>query len=226
MRKRHGLGFKIKEIDTLRQTLLSEKQDYRMLEVTYLFGASGTGKTRSIYKNHDKRDICRITNYRHGRGVYFDDYHGQDVLVFEEFNSQIEIEEMLNYLDIYPLSLPARYSDRIACYTIVYLTSNVPLASQYTFVQINNPKTWEAFIRRIHRIIEFKQGRLNHRTQRKKTRRKKMNTKKTLSQTLEIAINQPFRKWKVAIVIIIAVVLTILNFNLHNIIRFEKNRNS
>ena len=32
----------------------------------------------------------------------------------EEFNSQIPIEAMLNYLDVYPLLLPARYSDRTA----------------------------------------------------------------------------------------------------------------
>jgi hypothetical protein len=82
---------------------------------------------------------------------------GQDVLVFEEFNSQISIEEMLNYLDIYPLVLPARYTDRVACFTKVYITSNIPLNHQYPFVQQHEPKTWEAFLRRIHRIIEFKQ---------------------------------------------------------------------
>ena len=49
-----------------------------------------------------------MTNYRATRGISFDGYHGQDVLVFEEFSSQIPIEDMLNYLDIYPLSLPAR----------------------------------------------------------------------------------------------------------------------
>ena len=34
---------------------------------------------------------------------------------------------MLNYLDIYPLYLPARYTDRVACYHHVYITSNAPL---------------------------------------------------------------------------------------------------
>jgi hypothetical protein len=82
---------------------------------------------------------------------------GQDVLVFEEFNSQVDIEEMLNYLDIYPLSLPARYSDKVACFTKVYITSNQPLYMQYKFEQMNRLKTWEAFLRRIHKVIEFKQ---------------------------------------------------------------------
>lgn len=53
------------------------------------------------------------------------------MLVFEEFHSEIPISAMLNYLDIYPLMLPARYHDRIACYTEVYITSNIPLEDQY-----------------------------------------------------------------------------------------------
>lgn len=150
-------AFRIRDIDVLRQTLLSEKYitENRELAVSYIFGASGTGKTRSIYQEHDAKEICRITNYRIGKGINFDGYWGQDVLVFEEFNSQIAIEDMLNYLDIYPLYLPARYNDKVACYTKVYITSNLPLSEQYKDVQIYRPETWKAFLRRIHRIIEY-----------------------------------------------------------------------
>lgn len=152
-------AFRIRDIDILRQTLLSEKYttENRELTVTYIFGASGTGKTSEIYKRHNATDICRITNYRAGRGISFDGYFGQDVLVFEEFNSQIPIEDMLNFLDIYPLYLPARYNDKIACYTTVYITSNIPLNEQYKDVQIYRPETWKAFLRRIHKVIEYKQ---------------------------------------------------------------------
>ena len=62
---------------------------------------------------------------------------------------------MLNYLDIYPLMLPARYSDRVACYSKVYITSNVPLEDQYGDVQIVHPATWQAFLRRIHRGVHY-----------------------------------------------------------------------
>ena len=34
----------------------------------------------------------------------------------------------------------------------VYVISNIPLEAQYAQVQISEPKTWEAFKRRIHRI--------------------------------------------------------------------------
>jgi len=152
-----NMAFRIKDIDALRQAILSERYaaENRNIEVCYVYGATGTGKTRGIYQKHNGRDICRITNFRVGRGITFDAYSGQDVLVFEEFNSQIPIEEMLNYLDIYPLMLPARYSDKVACYTKVYITSNTSLYKQYTDAQYNRPETWRAFLRRISTVIEY-----------------------------------------------------------------------
>lgn len=155
-----AMAFRVRDIDLLRQILTAEKHavENRLLEVTYLYGASGVGKTRSIYETHDPRNIYRVTNYRTARGLSFDGYHGQDVLVFEEFNSQIPIEDMLNYLDIYPLSLPARYNDKTACYTKVYITSNLPLNRQYKSEQWDKPETWQAFLRRIHTVIEYLPG--------------------------------------------------------------------
>ena len=160
IRENPKLAFRVKEIDVLRQTLLSEKyaEQNRIVETQYLYGATGTGKTSGIYRRHDPRDIYRVTNYRNVRGVSFDDYHGQDVIVFEEFASQIPIEEMLNLLDIYPLMLPARYSDKVACYTKVYITSNLPLSRQYQAVQQYHPETWKAFLRRIRTFTEYREN--------------------------------------------------------------------
>lgn len=153
-----NFAFRVRDIDTLRQTLLAERYaaENRVLQVSYIYGATGTGKTRGIYQKHNPHDIYRVTNYRAGRGISFDGYAGQDVIVFEEFHSQIPIEDMLNFLDVYPLSLPARYSDKVACYTNVYLTSNLPLQRQYREAQWNRPETWRAFLRRIHRLIHYK----------------------------------------------------------------------
>lgn len=152
-----AMAFRVRDIDLLRQTLTAEKysEENRPLEVTYLYGASGTGKTRGIYERHSAKSVCRITNYRAAKGVSFDGYNGQDVLVFEEFSGQIPIEDMLNYLDVYPLYLPARYSDRMACYTKVYITSNLALEQQYKSIQWERPETWRAFLRRIHTVIEY-----------------------------------------------------------------------
>ena len=78
-----NLAFRIRDIELLRQTILAEKYsaENRKLEVTYLYGASGVGKTWGIFEQHDPWEICRITNYRGARGISFDGYNGQDVLV-------------------------------------------------------------------------------------------------------------------------------------------------
>ena len=146
-----------REIETVRQSILEDTYSttMRQVEVTYLFGASGTGKTRGIFERHNPKSICRITDYGGKNGVRFDSYRGQEGLVFEEFHSQIPISAMLNYLDIYPIMLPARYNDRVACYTTVYLTSNIPLEAQYQEIQRYQLETWYAFLRRIHNVIEY-----------------------------------------------------------------------
>jgi len=152
--------FKSNEIDVARQTLDSERflTEQRNVEVTYIFGATGVGKTRSIYDTYHADDICRITNYGKVSGVRFDGYQGQDVLVFDEFASQIPLAEMLCYLDRYPVNLPARYHDRVACYTMVYIISNFPLSFQYQDAQLNHPAAWKAFLRRIGKIVEMFDG--------------------------------------------------------------------
>lgn len=153
-----GFALKGTGIDELRERLLSDhfRQENRAVEVSYLFGATGSGKTRSIFEEHKAADICRITDYGKGGDIRFDSYHGQSVLVLEEFHGQVPIATMLNLLDIYPLMLPARYYDRVACYTTVVITSNLALDKLYPEIQHTKPETWKAFLRRIHHIIEFR----------------------------------------------------------------------
>ena len=92
-----ALAFRVQQINTLRQTLLSEQymKENRNVEVTYIYGATGAGKTRGIFAKHSPMDVCRITNYGSKRGINFDGYSAQDVLVFEEFASQITIMVLL-----------------------------------------------------------------------------------------------------------------------------------
>ena len=153
-----SFAFHLEHIDKLRQDIRFEKYltENRFIKVHYLWGDSGTGKTRSIYEKHPPEEICRITNYPANGNVQFDAYKGQSVLVFEEFHSEIPISAMLNYLDIYPLMLPARYHDRIACYLTVYITSNIPLEQQYKDIHKDKLETWKAFLRRIHTVMEFR----------------------------------------------------------------------
>ena len=141
---------KITHIEQTRQTLLAEryKDEWRQLDVTYLWGDTAAGKTRSVMEKYGYSQVYRATDYAHP----FDSYKGQDVIVFEEFRSSLAIGDMLNFLDGYPVELPCRYANKVACYTKVYIISNISLEQQYPNVQMDNPETWAAFLRRIHHI--------------------------------------------------------------------------
>ena len=125
---------------------------FRHLTVSYIFGKTETGKTRHVMEKYGYRNVFRVTKYDR---TAFDGYVGQDVIVFEEFRSSFKIEEMLNYLDGYPLQLPSRYNDKEAAYTKVYIITNWKISEQYRNVQSEHPTTWQAFNRRIHGIYDF-----------------------------------------------------------------------
>lgn len=121
---------------------------WRDLEVTYIFGKSGSGKTRSVMDKFGYINCYRVTDYKHP----FDTYDGQDVLIFEEFRSGLKHGDMLNYLDGYPLLLPCRYFNRQACFTKVFIITNIPPDDQYRNI---DRESQAAFFRRIHKVVEF-----------------------------------------------------------------------
>ena len=120
------------------------KNIFRKLEVSYIYGATGVGKTRTVMEHFGYENVYRVTNYKNP----FDNYNGQDVILFDEFRSSLPISDMLVYLDGYPVNLPCRYSDKPALYTKVYIISNISLEKQYVEVQKYEPETYKAFLRR------------------------------------------------------------------------------
>lgn len=62
---------------------------------------------------------------------------------------------MLLFCDIYPIELPSRYTNKFACYNKVYIISNWSLEKQYYEIQREDKESWEAFLRRIHKIIVY-----------------------------------------------------------------------
>lgn len=143
-------SFHIDKIERIRQTFSEEKYKnvFRKLETIYIFGDTGTGKTRNVMEEYGYENVFRITDYAHP----FDNYKGQEVIIFEEFRSSLKIQDMLNYLDGYPLELPCRYSNKFACYTKVFIISNIDIRNQYEMVQLESEKTWKAFLRRINQV--------------------------------------------------------------------------
>lgn len=146
---------KLDRIDNVREMLNEEKYKdvIREMHVEYWYGAPGTGKTSGVYALYPNlSDVYRIYDPKNP----WDTYRGQDVVVFDDFHSgMFVLPVMLNWLTGYPTTLRSRYRQKIACFTKVYILSNVSLDMQYTHYQLDDRDTWLAFLRRINKVKFF-----------------------------------------------------------------------
>lgn len=144
---------KIQHLNKYRQELLNDKikGKFRFVKVHYIYGESRTGKTRYVMDKYGYDDVYRVSDY----GNPFDEYNGQPVLLLDEFYEDFKFELLLKLLEGYPLKLPARYENKSACYSEVYIISNIPLQSQYKDIRYNKPKQWNALINRFSSISRY-----------------------------------------------------------------------
>ncbi len=141
-------------VSKVRETLAKEntRNTFRNLTITFIWGATATGKTSYVFNTHSYDNVYRVTEYRNP----FDNYSGQDVLCLDEYKNSFTIRELLTYLEGYPMTqLKARYSNKYANYTKVYILSNTPLSEQYKDEQYNEPEVWHALLRRVTNVYEF-----------------------------------------------------------------------
>lgn len=122
----------------------------RDVQVRVVFGDTGTGKTSAAIEGLQALgSVCRVTHW--GSGA-FDGYDGQDALILDEFAGQPPIEELLTWLDVYPVALPARYRARQAAFVRVVLCANAPPETWYPWA----PKAQRAALaRRLHLVEEW-----------------------------------------------------------------------
>lgn len=138
------------------RSLLHEEQanQWRPVEVVYIYGDTSTGKTRYVIEECGGYDgVYRVSDYQHP----FDGYDGQDAILFDEFRGDLPLSAMLNYLDGHPVDLPCRYHNKKALWSRVYIVSNIPLYKQWQD-EIIDMETRRAFERRIGKVLHFVKG--------------------------------------------------------------------
>ena len=77
-------------------------ESYEKPYVTWMWGPSGTGKTRKVYDMHDWGDIWSV-NIQNG---FFIGYMGQPIVLFDDFRKDdVKFNFMLKLLDRYPINV-------------------------------------------------------------------------------------------------------------------------
>lgn len=126
----------------------------RAVKVHYIYGRTGSGKTRHVYEQFGFGKVYRA-NMR-ARDP-FNNYRYQPVLVLDEFRSSVSFGDLLEMLDVYPYEIDCRYHNRWAAWTDVFMLTTLPLSAQYPDVEVSER---EQLYRRISDVSEMVDGSL------------------------------------------------------------------
>lgn len=145
---------KMNELRLIRKKEIYSKQ-CRDVEVTYIYGSSGVGKSTYVNELVANDSVFRVDSFDKAA---FTDYAGEDTLVIDEFKGQINLQFMNRLLDCFPLKVRGLCSLLPACFTKVYIISNFAYKDLYKPEQIENAGQYAGFVRRLNNIIKVEKG--------------------------------------------------------------------
>ena len=123
---RPALRRHVSYLRTLEEASLRDRWSKTDRNVTthLLYGPPRTGKTWSLtHERYAYGDFYRVTNWKHP----WDSYQSQPVLILDEFEGQPDFHDLCQILEGYPYELEARYSNRWAAWSEVWIVSNATL---------------------------------------------------------------------------------------------------
>lgn len=113
-------------------------------EVIWIFGSSGTGKTRHVFTSHPQSEV-----YVKPPGQWFDGYVQQPVVLLDDFDpSHMCFRNLLHLLDRYPHQVPVKGSFVNFYSKTIYITSD-----RHPKMMYNNPHELKQLERRITKLI-------------------------------------------------------------------------
>lgn len=117
----------LREVEQARLRKLAQSRPIKPLDVRYIYGKSGVGKSYMVY-SATPRDCLYVAADKN----LWDSYNGESVVLIDEFSDdRLPLTELLNVLDAYTPRLSARYHNRIGLFDKVYILSNVSLSAHY-----------------------------------------------------------------------------------------------
>lgn len=126
----------------------------RNLEVVYIYGPERVGKTSYVFGLQD--DLSDIYQIALLNEYWFTNYEYQKAIFIDEFTGQIKpITKMNKLLEPYPLMLNMKNGFVYAAFEKVFIISNYPLKDVYVAEQTEKKASYDAFCKRINKIIRF-----------------------------------------------------------------------
>lgn len=130
----------------------ANKATDRDVQVLYIWGPSGTGKSWWVHEHYP--NAYRLDMRPSSGEPWWDGYANEDVVVIEDFRSAtIRFDTMLRILDRYPVRLPVKGASCSARYSTVILTSNEDPQVAYL-----NELDQTPFLRRLSKVIHLAQA--------------------------------------------------------------------
>lgn len=121
------------------------RSKFRQVSVEYVYGETGTGKTRYGMEKCQ----YKITG---DSLAWWDGYNGEDSILIDEYDNNVPITKLLNILDGYKLRLPIKGGFTYANWTKVIITSNLTPNELHTNAK---PAHKAALMRRISATTEM-----------------------------------------------------------------------
>lgn len=139
---------------------LHEQPRKQWSRVLIMWGATGTGKTKTAFQIAKDDYECEDPYVHMGTTTFFEGYNNQDVVIFDEFDGeQIPFHLWKQLCDRYPMRVNVKGSSRQWNPKCVIFTSNVD--PRHWWAHENKPHNWwEQVMRRIRES----QGQIQHYT--------------------------------------------------------------
>lgn len=123
-------------------------------EVIWISGATGTGKTRTVYAENPEEDIAQVTVSGNAQSPFFNGYTGQRVLLLDELRpGAVSLPILLQVLDRYKFMVNTKNGYQRLRAKKVYITG--PLTPE-NFMSTGYPfEDPQQLVRRLTRVIRL-----------------------------------------------------------------------
>ena len=96
-----------------------KKRPVQPIQVIWIHGSSGKGKTRKVYDDNKDEDIFTPVNYK-----WWEGYDGHKIVLIDDIRKDFcKFHELIKMIDIYPYRVETKGGSRQVQFTKLYITS-------------------------------------------------------------------------------------------------------